>query len=378
MMKKLLAALLSLMLLCTMLPAFAQNAQLTVDEMLALCDSLLSDALTQTPVSAQAHEDGGYVHQFEEYALYSPDSALTANSRITGVELGNADALIADMRGIAPGHTLDALLEAYPLDNESLQGTYSEVVLYMAGLLPSTVNVGRAIRSGSHMLVVEHTVYASEGENVEKCCMVYTLENNVVIAVQLMLDVQDMTLNEAQEELNALSALQEKSEYSVYSSETPEALTREDLSFSGLDFLAVTPESALTLLGNTNSDTWAQDGENFMRSMQWADVQLVFGYDSQKTNSQLILLQVYGEGVEGPRNLHLGDSPDSVMARFERAYNEGALLYGDGETAPYAKFETRDDGSVYILYAAQVEEETVLLVLTFVDNELVDMTCTYL
>lgn len=378
MMKKLLAALLSLVMLCCMLPAMAESAALTVDEMLAFCDTILADALAQPPVSAAAYEDGGYVYQFEEYALYSPDSTLTADSRITGVELSNVDALVADMRGIAPGHTLDALLEVYPLDNEHLQGTYSEVVLYMAGLLPGTVNVGRAIRDGSHMLVAEHTVYTAEGENVEKCCMVYTLENNTVIAVQLMLDVQDMTLNEAQEELDALSALQEVNEYSVYASATPEALNREDLSFSGLDFLTVTPDSALTLLGSAASDTWAPNGDGFMRSMQWNDVQLVFSYDSQKANSRLMLLQVYGENVEGPRNLHLGDSPESAMARFERAYNDGAILYGDGESAPYAKYETRADGSVYILYAAQVENETVLLALTFVDNELVDMTCTYL
>ena len=94
--------------------------------------------------------------------------------------------------------------------------------------------------------------------------------------------------------------------------------------------------------------------------------------------SQLILLQVYGENIEGPRNLHLGDSPDSVMARFERAYTDGALLYGDGENAPYGKYQVRDDGSIYILYAAQAEDETVLLALTFVNDELVDMTCTYL
>ncbi len=378
MMKKLLAVLLSLVMLSSLAPAMAESAHLTVDEMLSFCDAILSDALSQAPVSAESYEDGGYIYQFEEYALYSPDSTLTADARITGVELNNVDALVADMRGIAPGHTLDALLEVYPLDNENLQGTHGEVVLYMAGLLPGTVNAGRAVRSGSHMLVVEHTVYTAEGENVEKCCMVYTLENNAVIAVQLLLDVQEMTLNEAQEELNQLSALQETSEYSVYVSATPEALDREDLSFSGLDFLTVTPDSAAAQLGNPISDTWAQDGEGFMRSMQWQDVQLVFGYDSQKANSQLILLQVYGENVEGPRNLHLGDSPESVTARFERTFNEGALLYGDGENAPYAKYETRNDGSVYILYAAKVEDETVLLALTFVDNELVDMTCTYL
>ena len=376
-MKKLLSVLVALMLVFA-LPALAESDVLTVDEMLSFRDALLEDALKQSPVTAEPAEDGGYAFDFAEYILYSPDAQLTADSIVTGVALINPAALLADMRGIAPGHTLDALLNAYPLDNESLQGTYDEAVLYIRGLLPGTVNTGRVIRSGSHVLVLEHDVYTADAESVEKCCMVYTLENNQVIAVQLMLDVQDMTMNDAQAELDVLSTLQETNEYRVYSAENPEAFTREDLSFSGLDFLTVTPEDALNVLGGAVSDTWAQDSDGFMRSMQWDDLQLVFGYDSQKKESRLMLLQVYGDGMEGPRNLHLGDSPESVMARFERAYTDGAILYGDGKNAPYASYTTRDDGSIYLLYAAQVEDETVLLALTFINEMLVDMTCTYL
>lgn len=377
-MKKLLSLLLTLLLVCAALPSLADSDVLTVDEMLSFCDAMLTDALKHSPVSAQAAEEGGYMHDFEEYILYSPDAQLTAASVVTGVDLINPGALLADMRGIAPGHTLDALLNAYPLDNVSLEGTYDEAVLYIRGLLPNTVNTGRIIRNGSHVLVLEHAVYTADAETVEKCCMVYTLENNKVIAIQLMLDVQDITLNDAQAELDTLSGLQEMSEYRVYSSETPDALTREDLAFSGLDFLTVTPEDALNILGSAVSDTWAQDSEGFIRSMQWNDLQLVFGYDGQKQESHLVLLQVYGEGFEGPRNLHLGDSPESVMARFERANTDGSVLYGDGENAPYGKYQLRDDGSIYLLYAAQVEDDTVLLALTFVDEQLVDMTCTYL
>lgn len=376
-MKKLLSVLAALMLIFA-LPALAESDVLTVDEMLSFRDALLEDALKHSPVTAAPVEDGGYAFDFEEYILYSSDAQLTADSVVTGVDLINPAALLADMRGIAPGHTLDALLSAYPLDNESLQGTYDEAVLYIRGLLPGTVNTGRVIRDGSHVLVLEHDVYTADAESVEKCCMVYTLENNEVIAVQLMLDAQDMTMNDAQAELDVLSTLQETNEYRVYSAENPEAFTREDLAFSGLDFLTVTPEDALNVLGGAVSDTWAQDSDGFMRSMQWDDLQLVFGYDSQKKDSRLMLLQVYGDGIEGPRNLHLGDSPESVMARFERAYTDGAILYGDGENAPYATYTTRDDGSIYLLYAAQVEDETVLLALTFIDEMLVDMTCTYL
>jgi len=376
-MKKLLSLMLSLLLLCTALPALAQDDLLTVDEMLALCDAMLADALTRPVVSAQAAEDGGYAYDFGAYTLYSPDQTLTADSHITGLDLNNTSEMIADMRGICPTDPLTVLLSAYPLDNLNLQGTYSEVVLYISGLLPSTVTTGRAVRNGSHMLVVEHTIYTADAENVEKCCVVYTLENNFVIAVQLRLDVQEMTLNEAQDELDVLSALQEVNEYSVYTAEQPEPLTREDLAFGPFDFLTVTPESALQTLGSANSDTWAQDGDGFMRSMQWADLQLVFRYDGQKNISTLALLEVYGENVEGPRNLHIGDSPASVISRFEHESADGSLLYGDGENAPYGKYEMRSEGA-YILYAAPVENGTVLLALSFVNDALVSMTCTYL
>ncbi|MBR5231344.1 MAG: hypothetical protein IKW00_03745 [Clostridia bacterium] len=377
-MKKLLAAVLSLVMLLSLSPVCAQEDVPTVDELLAFCDEILSDALKQSPVSPEPAEDGGYVFTYEDYAVYSPDAALTEESRITGVDLFNPDALTEDLRGMAPGYPLSSLLSAYPLDNENLRGTYGEAVLYIRGLLPGTVNVGRTVRNGSHMLIVEHTIYNADGENVEKCCVLYTLENNFIIASQVMLSVQQMTLDEAHAEIENLSLLQEKDEYRVYTAENPEAFTREDLSFSGLDFLTVTPQSALDTLGGALSDTWAQDGSGYIRSMQWNDVQLVFSYDAQKSTSSLELLQVYGDGVEGPRNLHIGDSALSVMNRFERTNLEGAVLYGDGENAPYGKFHVREDGSLYLLYAAQVEDETVLLALTFVDDQLVDMTCTCL
>jgi len=376
-MKKLLA--LALVLLCCLFSALAQPDMLTVDEILAFCDMVLEDALSSTPVSATAAEDGGYMFVFEDFTIFTEEAQLTPNATIKGVELNSPDYLKADLRGVLPADTLSDLLYAYPLDNANLQGTYDEAVLYISGLLPNTVNCGRIVRDGSHVLAVEHTIYTMDGERVEKSCVLYTLENNFVIATQVLPGVQKMTLEDAQQELTDLSSLQEKRDYSVYAAEIAEPFVREDLTFSGLDFLTVTPESALAALGSANSDTWVEAGTGYMRTMQWNDVQLIFSYDGSRQSSRLLLLQVYGEGVEGPRGLHLGDSVASVLVRFERAEDsvEGQL-YGDGQTAPYGLYETREDGSVYVLYAAPTEEGTVILALTFISNELVDITCTYL
>lgn len=376
-MKKFLALL--LILLCCLTQTLAQPAMLTVDEMLAFCDMALEDALTGNPVSASAAEDGGYMFVFDSFTLYTKDAQLTQNAVVTGVEFNNADYLQIDMRGVLPSDSLSDLLAAYPLDNTNLQGAYDEAVLYISGLLPDTVNCGRVVRNGSHVLAVEHAIYTMDGERVEKSCVVYTLENNFVTGIQVLPGVQYMTLEDALQELSDMSLLQEVSEYSVYTADVSEPFVREDLTFGGMDFLTVTPESALSLWGSANSDTWVDDGVGYMRTMQWEDMQLIFSYDRSRQNSRLLLMQVYGEGVEGPRSLHLGDSVESVLVRFARAEDcEEGQLYGDGRTAPYGLYEVRDDGSVYVLYAAATEEGTVLLALNFIGNELVDITCTYL
>ena len=378
-MKKLLALVLTFALVCCFPCALAESSMPTVDEMIAFCDLVLSDALTRTPVSAYPAEDGGYLFEYDEYTIYSPDAALTQSSFITGVALNNPAVLVPDMRGVCVGDPFNNLLLAYPLDNMNLQGTYDEAVLYINGLLPNSVNTGRVLRNGSHALVVEHAVYAMDGEQVEKSCVVYTLENNFVIAVEVLLGVQVLALEDAQSELDALSSLQEEKEYSVYIAEEAEPFMREDLSFGTLDFLTVTPESALAFLGNAQSDTWATGSDMHLRTLQWDGMQMVFSYDASRKNSTLMLMELYGEMLEGPRGLRVGDSVASVLSRFEYSTdNETGLLYGDGQTAPYALYETHDDGSAYVLYAAPVEDGTVLLALTFIDNELVDITCTYL
>lgn len=370
-MKKLFALMICLMLACVCsCTALAAPDMLTVDELIAFCDYLLDEALKEEPAAAEPYEEGGYVYDYGAFAIYTQESSLY--SQLQGVAFSGLGEL-SDMRGVRMGDSLDALLAAYPLDNGQLSGTYDEATLYISGVLPGVVNTGRVVRTGSRVLVAEHDIYASEGERVEKCCVIYTLEDNAVVAVQILLDAQEMSLEEAQAEIDRVAALQEKDEYSAYRSETPEPLAREDLSFGEVDFLTATPDGMAALLGAAESDTWENDGDAYLRVMQWNGIQAVFAYDSARNLVGLDVLEVYSEELEGPRGLRVDDLMESVLGRFTREAETG-VLYGDGVTAPYGRCDVYDGGAQAV-YAAQTDEGTVLLTLGFVDGRLAEMTC---
>lgn len=374
-MKKLLFVLVIAMLLC--LTALADEAApLTVDELMGFCDAAVEDVLARAPVAGQEAEDGGYVFDYGDLRIYTLDSSFTAESRVTGVELLGENEDLDAPRGVALGSTLYELLPAYPLDNENLAGDYDGAVLYISGLLPGTVNVGYAVRDGARVSLVVYETYTPDGERAEVCGVQYSLEDNTVTSVRVLLNARELSLDDAQEELDALAALQEKDEYRVYRSDDPAPLAREDLTFGPIDFISATADSMTAVLGIAESDTWENDSEGFLRILQWEGVQAIFHYDAQRSDEQLALLDIYGEKLEGPRNLHMDDDIESVLERFPQE-NPIGVLYGDGENAPYGLLEL-NDGGASIVYAVEVEEGSVLLSLTFVGDRLADMTCSVL
>ena len=375
-MKKLIALFLSLALALGCFAALAEEAPaLSVDELVGLCDALLEEALSRGEVPAELNEDGFYLYDYGDFMLYSADAALTENSRLIGAEILRSGEEWSDMRGVGLGSSLDTLLSAYPLDNADLAGTYDETVLYINGMLPDTVNVGYAVRSGSHVLVVAHEIYTPNGDSAEKCSVIYTLENNQVMAIQVALDDQAWSLDEAQDYMDGLARLQETDEYSMYREATPTALAREDLRFGAIDFVSADADSLLLALGAPQSDTWEQDADGFLRVMQWADVEAVVHYNSQRQNPMLQLLHVFGESLEGPRGLHMNDTLESAMARFPHESDVG-LLYGDGEHAPFGVCDVQGD-SVNLVYAAQAEDAMALLEVYFVNDRLQSITCVW-
>lgn len=377
-MKKIIALLLAAILCLTACCALGEEAaMLRQDEMMNLLDELV-EAARAMPAEAMAvyEEDGMYKLDFDAFALDSDQNALTDTAVIAGAEITPSENTLSDMRGLKPGDSLEQLLSAYPLDNPSLTGTREEAVLYISGQLPGTVNTGRLLRDGSRAQVVEHAVYAAQGDQVYVSYAVYTLQDDVITAIQVLMQDQPIPYSEAQAELEELSRLQAKTDYSAYRSEDPDELALEDLYFGGFDFVSGTPEQLLACLGAAQSDTWQQDGENYLRILQWEGAQAIFNYDGARKLQRLNLLEIYEDLLEGPRGLRVDDTLDSVIRRFRHDAADGAL-YGNGTAAPYGRCDKNNDGTASVTYAVQAEDGTVLLRLTVVDGRLADMICTW-
>ena len=375
-MKRIVSLLIACVLALGCLPAFADAAYPTADEIAAYCDTLLQTALTLPPVSPEEAEDGGWCFDYGTFSLYSEDQTLTADSGILLAELLPGEDSLRDMRGIGPGSTVQEALAAYPLDNQDLAGAYDEAVLYINGILPDAVRVGSIVRSGSHILLIDHTVYMPSGEQVQAASVLYTLENNRVTAVQLIPAVETDNLEDVQEEIFRLSELQEQREYSAYRAETPTPLAREDLTFGPIDFLSATEADLTAALGAPDSDIWEEEEAGYLHTLQWDGVQAILRCDAQKQNGVLHYLQIYSERLEGPRGMHMEDSMETVLALFPRE-GEGDVLYGDGDNAPTGVISYGPE-AVTVLYAAEAEEEQVALKLDFVDDALWVITCMYL
>ena len=280
------------------------------------------------------------------------------------------------MRGIGPGSTAREVLAAYPLDNEDLAGTYEEAVLYINGIAPDTVRVGSIVRNGSHILLIDHTVYTPSGAQMQAASALYTLENNQVVAVQLIPSMETDSLEDMQGEIFRMSELQEQREYSVYRAETPTPLAREDLTFGPIDFLSAVDADLIAVLGAPDSDIWEEEENGYLHTLQWEGVQAILRCDAQKQNAALQYLQIYSERLEGPRGIHMEDSMETVLALFPQE-GEGDVLYGDGDNAPTGVVSYGPE-AVSVLYAAEAEDDQVALKLDFVDDALWVITCMYL
>ena len=144
-------AVLALALACTGW-ASADAEPLSRNELNAWREQLLRDSVSDNRYAAEAVEGGLYTLTFDWYTLIADTQRISSATRISGVlfemvpdEEGQTP---ADIRGLRPGDSVEALLAAWPNENESLAGTREEAVLYQSGSLPGQASAGVLRRSG--------------------------------------------------------------------------------------------------------------------------------------------------------------------------------------------------------------------------------------
>jgi len=373
------------LVMCLAMPLFSaageEMAPLTVDEVNAFLEEMRKEALEDGALTVVPDENGGYSAAFAGGVLHLADDALREDSAVVGAQL-NRDR--EDLRQLSAavqeseetqGATLENVLAAYPCANENLYGTYEEAVVMMMGELPGSAFVGVASRDGQKVETVTYYAYETVGGETVRAEVTYHFAENYLTYVTVS---GAHGVENAESELAYFALLQEEMDYRHYPvSEDGSVLdmfAREDLFFSGVDFLSLTEEELSERFGAPREDQYLKDEDGtYIRICAWDGIELSLRYDENKNLLGVENLHVLTPLMEGPRGVRVGDSVTSLMLRFrhgEGGFDGSAtVLYGENGAAPYGEVRYEDSGA-YLTYLAPAPDCTVALYLNCTDMTL--------
>lgn len=392
MMKKCVALFLALMMALSLTTAVAESDAdaLDYDELMNWAEGFKTRALAagaplNDPTEEAAYTEDGYAFVYDFATLYIDRPEMTADSVLQAVVVYSPEE--QGPRGTGVDQLSSEVLNAFYNENDDLQGDSSFAALYVSDTMPAGALWGWVQRDGQRIETIQYAVHeqlSSGGDGYTDCGLVYTLSDNLVAAIRAYGLNETISADEVRSNLDAVQEVSEKTEYaqvptSINGSEL-EMFDRDDLIFSGLDFLSLTPEEAEARLGAAQEDDWMEDEGAYLRSMEFASCTMTFSYDAQKQNPTLEMLSIDMDGLEGPRCVRIGDTLSSVISRFRNGEGDydgvsREVLYGDGENAPYGLAEYGDDATAGLWYAAKLEDgRTVVLSMSFEQMYLSDIT----
>lgn len=392
MMKKCVALFLALMMALSLTTAVAESDAdaLDYDELMDWAEGFKERALAagaplNDPTEEATYTEDGYAFVYDFATLYMDRPEMTADSVLQAVVVYSPEE--QGPRGTGVDQLSSEVLNAFYNENDDLQGDSSFAALYVSDTMPAGALWGWVQRDGQRIETIQYAVHeqlSSGGDGYTDCGLVYTLSDNLVAAIRAYGLNETISADEVRSNLDAVQEVSEKTEYaqvptSINGSEL-EMFDRDDLIFSGLDFLSLTPEEAEARLGAAQEDDWMEDEGAYLRSMEFASCTMTFSYDAQKQNPTLEMLSIDMDGLEGPRCVRIGDTLSSVISRFRNGEGDydgvsREVLYGDGENAPYGLAEYGDDATAGLWYAAKLEDgRTVVLSMSFEQMYLSDIT----
>lgn len=364
MLKKYLCMLLAL-LLCPLAALADESAagMLTHQELTDWADRYVQRARSAKPLNTSAENltADGYEFIFDFATLYADTPTLSEDTAISAIVL-TSDAE-ADPRGLRVGDSLLDVLDAYYTENPALQGTREAAVLYAVDNLPESAAWGQVLRDGQRVQTVQYAVHgqlASGGEGYTDAGIIYTLAENRVAAIRVYGLNSRITGAEVSNVLYGMMLTALQKEYAMvpfsYDGSELRMLEEADLVFSGLDFLSITPESAIAALGEPMSDRWVENGDHgYLRVQQFGGCEMTYLFDKTRTQGSLYMLLISADGLEGPRAVRVGDTFSSVYNRFrsgEGAYGENGVeaLYGVVGEGSFGQAAYGSDASAILRY----------------------------
>ena len=203
-----------------------------------------------------APTEDGYALRFKDFVLYADRPELTEETVLTAAVLDappEEDGTYPDLRGIAAGAPLWDVLSRYPLDNPSLSGTREEAGLCLSGSVPGSAFTGLLHRDGQTALSAVYSLYEVAPGGVRVYSAAYAFSQGAVSMIRVSFAPALLSVQAAQKAFGNCADLMAVREYSAYlpsSGRPAEPFHEEDLLFSGLDFLNLSPDGAKAVLGD--------------------------------------------------------------------------------------------------------------------------------
>ena len=261
MMKKCVALLMALFMALQILPAVAESSAdaLDYEELMTWVQGFKDRALAageplNDPNDEAYHTEDGYTFVYDFATLYMDRPEMTVDSVVQALVVTSSEE--EGPRGTRVDYLSSEILSAFYDENEQLLGDSSFAALYLSDTMPAGALWGWVQRDGQRLKTIQYAVHeqlSSGGDGYTDCGLLYTLSDNLVAAIRAY--GLNTTIS-ADEVLNNLDAVQEVCEETSYA-QVPTSVDgttlgkfdRDDLLFSGLDFLSTTPEEAMQLLG---------------------------------------------------------------------------------------------------------------------------------
>ena len=357
------------MLLCVlMLPVYAlaedsAAGALTLQELNQWAASYIARAMTEEPLNNPAADKtaDGYAFIYNFATLYADVPEMAADTAVNAVVVTSMEE--EALRGVNVGSDLYDVLDAYYNENDDLAGSSASAVLYTSDNLPESASWAQVVRDGQRVQTIQYAVHEqlpSGGEGYSDAGVIYTMAENRVSAVRVyglssrlsQADVSGMMFTVLTDALENTYAMVPYS----HNGEELTVFAEEDLTFSQVELLALTPDKAIEAFGEPMSDQWVDNGDNgYIRKQVFQQCEVTWLFNEERTQGSLYMLYIAADGLEGPRAVRIGDTFSSVYSRFrngEGAYQEDGTeqLYGENGVGSFGKATYGADASATIRY----------------------------
>ncbi len=383
MMKHLLSFLLILCMAASLAGTASANAEaLTLSEMEAFAAALKERALTSELLNDPADEDAlsedGYAMIYDFAALYCDQPAMTAETKLSAAMIRDEET--AALRGVHLNAYYPDVIAAFRNDNPSLDGSRSGALLYLDGDAETGFVYGLALRDGQRLQSVEYGAVAPTEGGFTRAALTFSIDMNLVSGIRLE-GLTEITDAEAAAslmgELQTLGTERGYTEFPVSWTGTDLAVFgEEDLTFSGISFLELQPDS----FGSLAEDVlMSNDEDGWLRVVNTEDYSATFLCDENGENARIAYLELTSDSVDGPRGVRLGDSFGMDFNRFRNGEGEVAadglseMLYGSEGTAPWGKAFYADSDGMALRYVTAAQGREVELYLHYTGTELTEI-----